>query len=78
VEGDFICDYQVNQEAGDMIPTQTSRVTFTDGRSHSTPGSSIIGSNDEAYLSLILGMLGGENDAIDGTCSSIDFDAAWV
>ena len=49
---DDICLNPGNQAIGDTIPTQSDKVTMTDGRTH-FEAASIIGDNDQTYFGLL-------------------------
>lgn len=68
VADDQVCPLDVNKALGDSIPTQDTRLTFTNGVDHF----GLIAQDDSAYNSLLLGVLNGVNSDLDGTCGSID------
>ena len=78
VENDDICENEGNIKVGNTIPGQSSRVTFTDGRTHYGMSTSIIGDNDPDYYNLLLAKLG-RSDDIMGLCQFFIFNNwGWV
>lgn len=78
---DETCSELVNQPIADSVASDSGYfVTITDGSTHGGP-TSIVGNNDPAYVTLLLAMLGGENDDIDldgAVCTAFDFTGAWT
>ena len=74
VEGDTTCPEIPNIPVGDMIPTQDSRMLWTNGRDHPN----FIGQTTDTYYNPLLFTLGSERSpvALDGTCGALTF-GAW-
>lgn len=65
-----LCPAELNKEIGDSIPTQSSRLTFTNGVGDDSPGFT---SGGASYNALLCNILASANTDIDGACGALSF-----